>query len=178
MLYLFDLDGTLISGYMDRRDKDFTVWEVLPGRREYLAELLARGNTIAIVTNQGGVAFGHVTADAARGKLFAAAHALGLGNKVRIVQGTPAPFIDPPETPLTIYTCFHDMRGQAPYNDPAWAARRKPSGAMIREAVREHPRAAAFGVLYVGDRPEDEAAAHDAQVAFQWAHIFFKDTGE
>lgn len=44
---------------------------------------------------------------------------------------------------------------------------------MIREAMAEHPGAAALGVLMVGDREEDQQAAQDAGVAFQWAHIFF-----
>jgi D-glycero-D-manno-heptose 1,7-bisphosphate phosphatase len=61
MLYLFDLDGTLISGYMDRPDRDFTKWGVLPGRVEYLVQLRAHEHQLGIVTNQAGVAFGHVT---------------------------------------------------------------------------------------------------------------------
>jgi hypothetical protein len=27
MLYLFDLDGTLISGYMDNPDRDYHTWQ-------------------------------------------------------------------------------------------------------------------------------------------------------
>jgi D-glycero-D-manno-heptose 1,7-bisphosphate phosphatase len=158
MLYLFDLDGTLISGYMDNPDKDYDVWEVLPGRVEKLARLINQGDKIAIVTNQGGVAFGFVDEQHARLKIYEAARQCGL----------------PPDA-IRSYACFHDERGQEPYNDPRQAARRKPSGAMLREAMADYSDAAALGVLMVGDRPEDEAASADAGVPFQWAHIFFKD---
>src|SRR5262245_60784670 len=114
MLYCFDLDGTLISGYMDNPDKDYSRWDVLPGRRKKLAELQARGDKIVIITNQGGVAFGHVTEQEAWNKVYAAALACGL----------------PPDT-IRTYACFHDTRGLPRYSDPTMAARRKPSGAMI-----------------------------------------------
>ena len=158
MLYLFDLDGTLISGYMDNPDKDYHTWDVLPNRREKLAELQRRGNFIAIVTNQGGVAFGHVSEQEAWNKIYQAALACGL-------------------SPDTIYTyaCFHDARGRAPYNDPVESLRRKPSGRMILEAMVQHGVTDPLGVLYVGDREEDQQAAQDAGVPFQWAHIFFSE---
>lgn len=164
MLYLFDLDGTLISGYMDNPDRDYHTWQVLPGRSEQLIQLAVAGHDIAIVTNQGGVAFGFIDEQTAWMKIYEAARRCGL----------------PPDT-IRTYACFHDPRGKSPYNDPVQAARRKPSGAMIREAMfdaglsdddaddRGH-------VLFVGDRPEDEAAAKDARVPFQWAHLFFKES--
>ena len=156
MLYLFDLDGTLISGYMDNPDKDYNTWDVLPGRREKLARLLSTDDKVAIVTNQGGVAFGFVDEEQAWFKIYEAAHRCGLS----------------PDT-IRTYACFHDIRGMDPYNDPEQAARRKPSGAMIREAMADYADAAALGVLMVGDREEDRQAAQDAGVPFQWAHIFF-----
>ncbi len=48
---IFDVDGTLIEGYMDRADKDFAIVKVLPGRRGKLDELLASGVKVAIATN-------------------------------------------------------------------------------------------------------------------------------
>lgn len=163
MLYLFDMDGTLISGYMDTPDKAYDRWEVLPGRWAKIAALRNAGHACCIVTNQGGVAFGHVTEDQADAKIDQVLRLLGLyptrqdGSGLRRV----------------VYACYSDERGTPPWNDPADAARRKPSGAMLREAMREHWKAAAGGVLFVGDRPEDEAAARDAGVPFQWAHEFF-----
>jgi D-glycero-D-manno-heptose 1,7-bisphosphate phosphatase len=117
--------------------------------------LVAAGHTVGIVTNQRGVARGFVTeADWAR-KLEHALAALGL----------------PADTPVAV--CFADRRAKDPrYADPVACARCKPSGAMIRELMAAHPEAAVEGVLLVGGS-EDEAAAQDAGVAFQWWFEFF-----
>jgi D-glycero-D-manno-heptose 1,7-bisphosphate phosphatase len=163
VLYLFDLDGTLISSYMDNPDKDYDTWEVLPGRKAMLNRLLMRGDIVCIVTNQGGVAFGFVTDSQADRKIADARIRLGIA-PVRS-SGDPLP----PQ----VYACYADERGKPPWDNPADAARRKPSGAMISEAIADHPDAAALGVFFVGDREEDRQAAQDAGVAFQWAHIFF-----
>lgn len=159
MLYLFDLDGTLITSYMDNPNKEYDVWEALPGRRETLPRLEGGEiNKIAIVTNQAGVAFGFIDEQTAWDKAYSAVIAVGLRPDY-----------------VRVYACFAHPKGRPPYNDPAEVARRKPSGAMIREAMRDYPEHAALGVLYVGDREEDYEAAKDAGVPFQWAHIFFKD---
>lgn len=163
MLYLFDMDGTLISGYMDNPGKEYDIWEVLPGRKAALNRLLMRGDVVCIVTNQGGVAFGHVTEDQADTKITDVRRKLGL---------LPVRSNGDPQPP-TVFACYSDARGVPPWNSERDSARRKPSGAMIREAIREHPYAASMGVLFVGDRPEDEAAAKDAGVPFQWADVFF-----
>ncbi len=156
MLYLFDLDGTLISGYMDNPDKDYNRWEVLPGRREKLGRLLGQGHKVAIVTNQGGVAFGFVDEQTAWKKIYAAALACGL----------------PPDM-IRTYACIYHEKGKPPWNDPIRSLHRKPSGRMLLEAMRDYPEAAALGVLMVGDREEDMQAAREAGVPFQWAHVFF-----
>lgn len=162
MLYLFDLDGTLISGYMDNPDKDYNTWHVLAGRWAHLSKLKMQGHTIAIITNQGGVAFGLVTEDECSAKLSQAIQQLGLNNPRS--NGSTDP---------VVYCSIHHPNGKPPYNDPELAARRKPSGAMIREAILDYPHSAARGVLFVGDRPEDEAAAKDAGVDFMWSNEFF-----
>jgi D-glycero-D-manno-heptose 1,7-bisphosphate phosphatase len=152
-MMIFDLDGTLIEGYMDRRDKYFALVRVLPGRREKLATLQAAGVVIAIATNQGGVAFGFVTESQVQRKLAAVLTALAL----------------PTDTHVAV--CYsHPKAKVAQYrrDDP----RRKPGGGMIREL------SAATGVtlsdvLYVGDRPEDKQAAAAAGVSFRWAEDFF-----
>lgn len=173
--YLFDLDCTLIRGYMDRPDRDFDAVELLPGvaeRWEYLR--WNTGNNLAIVSNQSGVAFGYQTEEQVVEKFRKVAAALGYGwievwsgggKPLELASGaTHAPSV------LTFFVCYHDTRGQAPYNDPLQAARRKPSGMMIREAAAADP---SDDVLFIGDRPEDEAAARDAGVGFQWAKDFF-----
>lgn len=159
MLYLFDLDGTLISGYMDNPDRDYHTWQVLPGRSEKLIQLAVAGHDIAIVTNQGGVAFGFIDEQTAWMKIYEAARRCGL----------------PPDT-IRTYACFHDPRGKPPYNDPKESARRKPSGRMIQEAMYDANIFNPAEVLFVGDRPEDESAAKDARVPFQWADLFFKES--
>jgi D-glycero-D-manno-heptose 1,7-bisphosphate phosphatase len=175
MLYLFDLDDTLIAGYMARPDKAYAPVELLPNRAAIIAELRARGNDIALITNQAGVAFGHITEQDVIAKLGLVASALGFasiwlfdgGTHMRIGWEFPA---------LVCHVCYSDARSKnAQYRTPADVARRKPSGQMIREAMGDSPEASALGVLFVGDREEDLQAAQDAGVAFQWAHIFFKD---
>lgn len=153
-LIICDLDGTLISSYMDTPGKRYNAWEVLPGRVEKLAALRAWGDTVAIATNQGGVGLGYVTESQARRKIAAAVAALAL----------------PAETPVAV--CFAHPRAKAyRYRKPSEVARRKPGGAMLRELmdlVGERGR-----VAYVGDRPEDRQAARDAGVAFHRADDFF-----
>lgn len=157
MLYLFDLDGTLISSYMENHDRAYDVWAPLPGRAERLRELVEGGHAIAIITNQAGVGLGYTSEAVAWAKIRAALTALGL-----------------PADGIAAYACFAHKGARRPeYREPRELARRKPSGAMIREAMADHQEAARLGVLYVGDRPEDQAAAQDAGVAFQWAEEFF-----
>lgn len=150
---IFDLDGTLIEGYMEREDKNFAQVVVLPGRHEHLARLLAACIRIAIATNQAGVAFGFVSEAEVEQKLAEALDALGLSA----------------DTPVAV--CYNHPKARvARYkrDDP----RRKPGGGMIKELV------AAAGVelskvLFVGDRPEDEQAANVAGVSFRWANDYF-----
>ena len=177
MLYLFDLDGTLITSYMDAADRNYHVWEVLPGRRERIEALVTAGNWVGIITNQAGVAHGHIAERDVRTKLHQVAAALALDGAdafdgVTIHDGGVAHMTGSGELP--VWVCYDDTRGR----DLRYRldlGRRKPSGAMIREAMSEWAQQAAQGVLYVGDREEDLAAAKDAGVPFQWAHIFFKD---
>lgn len=154
MLYLFDLDGTLVSSYMENADKDFHTWQPLPKRGKKIADLRAAGHIVGIVSNQGGVAFGKVTERDWQIKIADVCHRLRIDWEA-------------------VFVCFSDVRGNAPYNDPKDAARRKPSGTMIRDAMtcyayRPHE------TIFIGDRPEDKAAAKDADVAFQWAEEFFQ----
>ena len=155
MLYLFDLDGTLISGYMDNPDRAYHTWQLLPGRVARLAQIIAAGHTVGIVSNQGGVAFGMISEADWQQKIAVVCQQLDIAAD-------------------SVFVCFADARSRdARYNDPRQVARRKPSGAMICEAM------AAYGVRaadthFIGDRPEDAAAAHDAGVRFAWAENFFK----
>lgn len=143
MLYLFDLDGTLITSYMDNPDKDYHTWEPITGRGHKLHQLRLAGHIVGVVTNQAGVAYGFIGEQDWTQKWAEVCHRLRLDWQA-------------------CYVCF-DKSGP----------RRKPSGAMLREAMSDYAAHAAEGVLYVGDRPEDEGAARDAGVPFQWAEQFF-----
>lgn len=170
MLYLFDLDGTLITSYMDAADKNYNLWELLPGRLACIDSLVERGHTVGVVTNQAGVAWGHFTESDVRYKLHQVATALKFDGVIIFDGGVPH---RTGRGGLPVWVCYHDQRSP----DPRYwigAHRRKPSGTMIREAGYERV-CPLDQILYVGDRPEDEAAAKDAAVQFQWAHAFFAE---
>lgn len=171
MLYLYDVDGTLIKSYMERPDRDFHAVELLPGRQEMIAKQIHLGHDVALVTNQGGVTFGYNSEQDVVRKLGRVAMALGFpslwifdgGQGYRAGWEAPA---------LQCFVCYNDARAKdRRYQD---ASRRKPSGAMILEAMAEFPAAAEDGVIFVGDRPEDEGAAQAAGVRFAWADRFFE----
>lgn len=172
--HLFDLDGTICVSYMDREDKAFAPVELLPGVAEKWAHLRqATGNNLAIITNQAGVAFGFVSEADVQRKLCAVGAALGYGwvelhdgSAESVTLDTKAVDV---KGVLQIYVCYNDSRSSDPrYQD---ASRRKPSGAMIREAF-EIGGYTQFALM-VGDRPEDEQADADAGIPFQWAQEFF-----
>lgn len=163
-LYIFDLDDTLIEGYVKKHPYDRV--EPLPGRADKLDELIKDDHDIAIVTNQGGVAFGYNTEDQFHSKMYTALFKLGL----------------PVSTQYAV--CFSDLRSKDErYNKTEDCARRKPSGAMIHEVMRyfgmlpQVPGSGALDnlVLYIGDRPEDQQAAINADVPFMWSWEFFGD---
>jgi D-glycero-D-manno-heptose 1,7-bisphosphate phosphatase len=156
-LYLFDMDGTLIRGFLDEPRIDYDIVEALPRRREKLADLLAEGHRIAIITNQRGVAFGYQTEDQAHRKIGRVLDDLGLSEGVQV------------------YVCYHDTRATDPaYADPELAACGKPSPTLLIEAMRD-AGAAPDDTVMIGDRPEDEQAAANAGVRFIHADDFFAE---
>jgi D-glycero-D-manno-heptose 1,7-bisphosphate phosphatase len=162
MLYLFDLDGTLISGYMDNPDRNFHQWQILPGRRETIAGLLAAGHQVAVISNQAGVGYGFVSKIDVYEKLSIVGHDFGFGTfAVHAGSTAYASGCGGSGGQLTCFICFEKD-----------SPRRKPGGAMITEAMQAFNNNDA---LMVGDRPEDEAAAKNAGLSFQWANVFFGD---
>jgi D-glycero-D-manno-heptose 1,7-bisphosphate phosphatase len=181
MLYLFDVDGTLITSYMDNPDKDYNRWQLLPGRLDTLAALLTEGHQVVLVSNQGGVGWGFTSQDEARAKLTQVAGALGFVHasfyEADHMEITYNAVTDrerwrndnniPPSVP--IFVCY-DKDG----------ARRKPNGRMIEQAraiysVPQFDGVAAIDgtTVMIGDRPEDEQAAQAAGVEFIHAEQFF-----
>ncbi len=156
MLILFDLDGTLISSYMDHPDRKYHRWQPLPGRRELLAQLRTEGHQLGIVTNQGGVGLGFVTQSAFYRKLQLVLEALDL----------------PADLPVAV--CFaHSQAPHKQHRSPDQLARRKPNPDMLTELAHQFAGQAAQGILYVGDRPEDRQAARAAGADFAHTDDFF-----
>jgi D-glycero-D-manno-heptose 1,7-bisphosphate phosphatase len=176
-LLIFDLDGTLISSYMDDPQRRYDRWEVLPGRVAALLNQRANGRSMSLVSNQAGVAFGHIDAGEVEQKFCQVAAALRFGHlELHDGSGVVRELYGASRTPglLIAHVCYADARSRdRRYSDPAQVARRKPSGAMIREAMVAQG-AGPTQTLYIGDRPEDEQAAADAGVDFMWAADFFE----
>ncbi len=150
----FDLDGTLIKGYMDNKSQPYGAVIPLDGRRDRLHALIGQGIFIGIATNQAGVAFGIISEDDVMRKVQRVREMFGLGD-------------------IPVQVCFaHPKALDDRYRHPAELARRKPNAGMIRELCDWY-QCSVSEALFVGDRPEDEEAARNAGVAFQWANNFF-----
>lgn len=172
MLYAFDLDGTLIRSFMregpggDRPEYDLV--EPMPGRRRRLAELRAAGNTVALVTNQAGVAFGYQTEEQVWTKLRVAKVMLDLPLETVAMVCFAHPKRSGPSACADIQTT-----GSRPCWDPG---RRKPSGVMLRDLMALYGLGPAE-VVFVGDMDSDAAAAADAGCTFVVAWDFFGEWG-
>jgi len=153
--YLFDLDDTLIEGFV-APPQPYSRVQVLPGRVATLSYLMTKERRIGIVTNQGNIAFGYQTEQEALSKFREVYHVLGL---------------DMTDHPL--HFCFSDTRSKIPrYSIIEDASRRKPSGKMIREVMVKLSIENGLSVLYCGDRKEDRLAAEDAGVDFIDTDVF------
>ena len=155
-LVIFDVDGTISgtkSGATFRKTADD--WQLLPGRKEKLAELKAQGVRLALASNQGGVAFGYMKQEDILRELQETAKALG------VPMGG-------------IYICYTHPKATIPRYHSEIDYRRKPQPGMLQEAMLDF-EAEPDETLYVGDRPEDEEAARHAEIDFIWAHEFFGD---
>lgn len=194
MLYVFDVDGTLIRGFIQEEVCDKckgegrvmesprmmgSSWkkcepckgkgrlfgehlpygdvEMLPGRREKLAELEKQGHTFAIATNQGGVAMGYQTEIEAMRKMAWVVHEMGVR---RVSQ----------------HIAFHHPEARVEgYADPELVKLRKPNPGMIYWAMGAHNVKDRSQVVFVGDLPTDRDCAENAGVRFEWAEEFFGD---
>lgn len=160
-LIIFDKDGCLVQSVIEpksgkshapNRLEDQTYFPDVALR---CAQLIAEGNTLAVASNQGGVAFGIFPAEEAEELVKAAAvHINASGYRV----------------------CFHHPKGRiAPYNTEH--INRKPSPGMLIELMDE------FGfqpqdTIMIGDWATDKEAAAAAGCEFIWAHQFFNRTAD
>lgn len=75
--------------------------------------------------------------------------------------------------------CFRITRHNA-YNPSKtqWSGQyRKPEAGMLKLAMNRHKQSPQ-NTWYIGDRPEDEVAAHRAEVKFEWAEQWLKTYSE
>lgn len=153
-LALFDLDGTLITSYMDREDKNYHAWEFFPETLPALDAIRDQGVKVGIITNQAGIAFGYNTEE-------------DFESKIRV-------FCKATRIPREhIWVCFHHPKADPPYNDLKGCLRRKPNAAMIDEA-RAYFGVSSDQTVFVGDMDSDRECARHARVHYTDAHVFFQ----
>lgn len=219
MLFLFDVDGTLIRSYLreqvcshcngstrrvrwdyerERAEDEFCkpcrgtgklvdkvhaydVVHVLPGVQPKLTELWAHGHQIALVTNQGGVAFGYEKSTQVNRKMHTVCRALGFEPREHEHLGETflcrvQPVADGDRGgPVHAYIALHHPNAKVPGWKADWAAQwRKPGPGMIVQAMKD------YGVnptdtVFVGDLETDRQAAQAAGVGFAWADDFFEN---
>lgn len=150
-----DLDGTVRHGFdelgrfVNGPDDVFIFPEALAQMRKWKAD----GGRIIAVSNQGGIALGHMTFD-----VCAAAMMKTHDLCERLFD--------------KIAWCRHHPQAIDPEYARCWC--RKPSPGLLIEAANDLARATGeyyppYMGLFVGDRPEDEQCAKLAGFDFQWA---------
>lgn len=173
MLYLFDLDGTVIRSFMRDGGADpevaYDLVELLPGRRDRLHELVSQGHEVGFVTNQGGAAFGYQTKQQVMAKILGVFRSLELPRQPHVIVGPIADVDLTGHATAFVALCHPNATIEELRVDDGW---RKPGGGMIVEAMRLYG-VDAGATVYVGDRPEDRGAADVAGCSFYWADDFF-----
>ena len=157
-LLLLDLDGTIrepLSGkqyFQHPQDQ-----KIIPGAEVAIGTY--KDNWIIVgITNQGGVAAGHKSIQQC---ITEQQYTLELFPQLREIYFCPD---------FEGKKCFRVTRHNVHnHSKTKWSGHyRKPKAGMLQLAMvrHEHTRE---NTIYVGDRPEDEAAARNAGVRFQWA---------
>jgi HAD superfamily hydrolase (TIGR01662 family) len=170
-LIIFDVDGTLAETY---------TLNLLSNVQQFFQLIFQSGcperPEVAIATNQGGVGMRHWMETGGFGKpeKFPTRESVEqrLKDLVAALGGDRS-------IPVYVSYRFRTKEGkwtpvpQAGAEDPRWQKEwRKPSPGMLLQAMED----AGVGpqqTLFVGDSPDDEAAAKAAGCAFQWADRFF-----
>lgn len=151
MLIIFDKDGTLVQNPAPGRPANTLDEQVLfPDVVAKCIQLRGEGHTLAIATNQGGVAFGHFDHHTAVSLLKSVAETIG-ADLYAICATHPR---------ATVKRAKRDSRF------------RKPNPGMLQylmDALGFLPDE----TLYVGDMESDRQTAQAAGVKFAWAWEFF-----
>jgi D-glycero-D-manno-heptose 1,7-bisphosphate phosphatase len=149
-LYIFDLDGTLVRGVGVKIPNRLSQQEFIPGVIETCDNLREEGHTLAIASNQGGVAFGFGTLNEAEERLRVSAEMIG--------------------AKAWHYCPYHSGGKIEEFRRESFD--RKPNPGMIFRIMLAL-EATVHDVIFVGDMDTDKMAANRAGVAFKWAHEFF-----
>lgn len=165
-LLLLDLDGTLVADALfrgteerlqRRQEERYGEPLLLEGRREKLRGFAGEGDRFAIITNQGGVAWGYHTEAEVYERI---------GSTLRQLDYFW-------ERPFSVHVAF-EYPGNRALPQYRGESRRKPAPTMIEEALEAH---GFDGVneecLMVGNGTDDELAAHAADVEYVEADDFF-----
>lgn len=170
-LVLFDRDGTLTipaSGKTFPKSVNDQQW--MQGRLDRLWQLREQGIHTALVTNQGGAAWGIFTPEEML-------EVLGRQCEEGKIN--------------TVFVCFHDTSDKAKERAKIKALTgdedyrgyialykgyhcRKPGPGMLLMAM-DHFNVGPEETLMIGDRAEDEKAAQAASCSFLWAWEYFGD---
>lgn len=156
-LWLTDFDGTVRHGHDElgrfvNGPEDVVVFDEVP---DLLAGHWGSGHYAVGITNQGGVALGHMTHDVCAEAVRATVNAC----RFKRNHGRVDPF-------YTILVCEHAPRAGC------WCRKPAPGmlvTAMTRLAVEMGWPGMQRDALMIGDRPEDREAAERAGVAFRLA---------
>lgn len=173
-LLLVDLDGTVretISG--DTFINDPLDQQLITGVKETLAFYKTEGWTIVGITNQGGVLKGYKTIDNC---ITEQLHTLKIALYIEAIYFCPdegdnvfcCEFLSSPNLirPQTIANVTSHSRSR----EDKYDSFRKPSIGMIQLAKNNFSSELIEDILFVGDRPEDQLAAQNADIPFLWAN--------
>jgi D-glycero-D-manno-heptose 1,7-bisphosphate phosphatase len=167
-LAIFDKDGTLVTPKSGEKFVQHPEDQMLlPGVAEGIAAMAADGWVMAIASNQGGVAAGHKTLDDAIEEMRVC---LSLLTDIKL--GLFCPDFEG-DICMAIDGCAALNIAVQSWGQGLKGLYRKPHSGMIEAAHRmvfESHISNPDSVLFVGDRPEDEQAAANAGVRFQWAN--------
>lgn len=165
-LICLDLDGTLVESALVEEDGKlqrpqtnvYAEPSLLPHRFDVLHRAAKEGDRFAIVTNQGGVAWGYHTVAEVNLRIARSIAALGFFCLA----------------PFSVHVAWKHPRATVPQfrESDGEATRRKPAAAMLLEAMDAHGIDQA-NTLMVGDLGTDTEAALAAGVDFALGADFF-----
>lgn len=155
-LIVFDKDGCLVKSVVNPKTgkshapNSLETQDYFEDVRAKCVQLVAEGHTLAVASNQGGVAFGIFSVEEAEALVQASAIYIGAAD---------------------YRVCFHHPAGKvAPYNTEH--PNRKPQPGMLIELMNSLGFEPANTVM-VGDWQTDKEAAEAAECHFEWANDFF-----